>query len=1097
MRHLERALRILILFSLASLYSGEELAYSKSPLIAPVMDGEPQIYLSGQQDITLQPGSTEEPGGIVDPNDRQRMIIVFDDPQEMHLGDESRSIDNLQEYNVQLISNAIGELQVESELSGVFEGLVALLTPAEINQLRSVPGVKDIVFDQRLQVALDHSLPLIHVPETWTLLTPEGKFVTGQGIKVAVVDTGIDYNHPALGGCFGPGCKVTGGWDFVNNDPDPQDDHGHGTHVSGIIASSDATYRGVAPDASLLAYKACAKDGSCYASHVISAINQAVKDGAQVINLSLSGEGKPDSPLSLAVNSAVDRGLTVVAPAGNTGSSTGYSIGTPGNAEKAITAGATDRAGQVAYFSARGGVWEGFYKPDLVAPGVGIRSAHPGGGFIAKDGTSMSAPHIAGAAALLLQLYPGSSPPEIKARLMQTAQRTRTDSYDAFVEGSGLVHLQRAASAQVLIQPNYLSGSLASTQNSSQAITRTITVRNSAAGSRTYTLTHFSPPGIDMKFTPATLKLEEGASSEVRVDISVENARLPAGDNFSGYIHLQNSTVPLDEYHIAYALTRYLWAAFEFDETPMVVIVKKPAPDAYNASYFPASKSLTIDLLKPGLYDFIVIYPSQVHFVLRTGVQLYSSQSFNIRKSEAANRLRLSYRRGEDRQHLDTEPVLMLSDALVYEGEPVYASSRGILPANGEYYFSDFPEGGYQFNLSVLARLGPEDEYYDFSYSVPGIASNLDLVSDLENSNQVIVPFFPRAEGKPYFPVYSMTLNASHRLTFRQTIPEITEGTSIKLHLHPDTGDTTAFSLRRISLCSTSTCYDQEFGSTRFVETPYLSSKRDGVEILSIMSQGKNYPHDFVKEREMPDETHPVNYYPSFWNGRFANQSFRINLNYAVSGFDWETPYLRDWAGNMLIAPIEYRVFSETGLWTGGDLLEEVALGDSKLTGLGINLPNSGAVRVEMGYLDSYHATSTHNKVLAEFDTTQADPNPPTLQALLFCKYEETPSVYLYIEDESWLPKVEFAISSEENPGWRGFAAQMTNQNIYRVDLNGLEPEEGVRVRLMAEDASGNRITQETSLPVGNVNVCPSMLLGQALEAFHLYLPVSYNHFSP
>ncbi|HLC75470.1 MAG TPA: S8 family serine peptidase, partial [Candidatus Nanoarchaeia archaeon] len=141
---------------------------------------------------------------------------------------------------------------------------------------------------------------------------------TGQGVAIGIIDTGVDYTHPDLGGCFGQGCKVVGGYDFVNNDHDPIDDHGHGTHVAATAAGKgdyngdnvrDAgEFWGVAPDAKIMAYKVLDASGSGTMAGVIAGINRAVSDHADIISLSLGGPGDPDDLVSRAIDNAVDNG---------------------------------------------------------------------------------------------------------------------------------------------------------------------------------------------------------------------------------------------------------------------------------------------------------------------------------------------------------------------------------------------------------------------------------------------------------------------------------------------------------------------------------------------------------------------------------------------------------------------------------------------------------------------------------------------------------------------------------------------------------------------------------------------------------------------
>src|SRR5690606_13064535 len=156
---------------------------------------------------------------------------------------------------------------------------------------------------------------------------------------VAVLDTGIDYRHPDLGGCFGVDCKVVGGANFVEGEDstDPMDYEGHGTHVAGIVAAN-GNLKGVAPDAKLYAFKVLDNNGNGTDSAIIAGLERAADpdgdpltdDQVDVINMSLGGWGGADSPLSEAANAAMDAGIVVVVAAGNEGG--GYStIGSPGN----------------------------------------------------------------------------------------------------------------------------------------------------------------------------------------------------------------------------------------------------------------------------------------------------------------------------------------------------------------------------------------------------------------------------------------------------------------------------------------------------------------------------------------------------------------------------------------------------------------------------------------------------------------------------------------------------------------------------------------------------------------------------------------------
>ncbi|MFH1506266.1 MAG: S8 family serine peptidase [archaeon] len=259
--------------------------------------------------------------------------------------------------------------------------------------------------------------------------------------------------------------KVIGGFDFVNNDNDPMDDHGHGTHCAGIAASEDGNgvgLRGVAPDAKLYAYKVLSESGSGYWDWVVAGIEASMdpnqdgdySDHVDVISMSLGGDGNPDDPVSQAVDTAVENGIVAAIAAGNNGEY--RSIGSPGTSRKAITVGASYPDWDIiASFSSKGPVvWQDeenvkhyMLKPDVVAPGVWICSSQWDGAWSSSEchddehtsisGTSMATPHIAGVAALLKEAHPDWTPEQIKQAIRSSA--VHIDYYDMLKQGYGRV----------------------------------------------------------------------------------------------------------------------------------------------------------------------------------------------------------------------------------------------------------------------------------------------------------------------------------------------------------------------------------------------------------------------------------------------------------------------------------------------------------------------------------------------------------------------------------------------------------------------------------------------------------------------------------
>lgn len=185
--------------------------------------------------------------------------------------------------------------------------------------------------DTTLEILLDKSSKYVGANY------PHDLGFNGNGAKVAIIDTGVDYNHPDLFG-FGPSGKVVGGYDFIENDDSPIDTNGHGTEVAGIIAAN-GSLKGIAPSAKILAYRVSDNGEGVSSDLIIKAIRQAVTDGANVINISL-GVNRTNERIDEAINYAVKNGIVVVTAAGNSGPDL-KTIGSPGKDPNTITVGAT------------------------------------------------------------------------------------------------------------------------------------------------------------------------------------------------------------------------------------------------------------------------------------------------------------------------------------------------------------------------------------------------------------------------------------------------------------------------------------------------------------------------------------------------------------------------------------------------------------------------------------------------------------------------------------------------------------------------------------------------------------------------------------
>jgi len=239
----------------------------------------------------------------------------------------------------------------------LWNGLSVEVGSSQLGKLERIPGVKALYPVVTISLPGPEANP---APDLSTALAMTGADVaqselgyTGDGVKVAVVDTGVDYDHPDLGGCFGPGCRVVKGWDFVgdtfNADPsslaynptpapdsDPDDCNGHGTHVSGIVGANGAI-KGVAPRVTFGAYRVFGCAGSTTADIMIAAMERALADGMQVLNMSIGSAFQwPQYPTAQAADRLVNKGVSVVASIGNSGANGLYSAGAPGLGKKVI-----------------------------------------------------------------------------------------------------------------------------------------------------------------------------------------------------------------------------------------------------------------------------------------------------------------------------------------------------------------------------------------------------------------------------------------------------------------------------------------------------------------------------------------------------------------------------------------------------------------------------------------------------------------------------------------------------------------------------------------------------------------------------------------
>lgn len=676
-------LTLLIPFYTQDAYATQQLQLDRSQ--------SPSFDISGLIDSNIR--------GDFDFNSKRpvTVIVEIDEPSVLDALSKGKAYDksNLDKVRKNIIAEAkakVKDSKVKREYSHVFSGFSIELPANQIKALMAIEGVKSISQNMHYQkteigtarvLAADEvhasmfdSAPFINAPAAWAL------GIKGTGVTVAVIDTGVDYTHPDLVHAFTSG-KL--GYDFVDNDDDPMEYPGeyHGTHVAGTIAGYNATsgFSGIAPGAKLLAYRVLGPDGG-YTEDVLAGIEQAVIDGAKVMNLSLGNTlNAPDYATSIALDAVMANNVIAVTSNGNSGSAA-WTVGSPGTSRGAISVGATmqpfnsfksnievsdgilypsavmgysteeqllginnydykivfgglgyprelnakkvkgnvvliqrgelpfvdkvenaynagavavliydhtsgnimpdipgmalptfklskevgemlklsmdqlkkdslnvtfntefdKRFGEtVADFSSRGPVIDTWMiKPDVCAPGVDIVSTVPGGKYASLQGTSMSSPHIAGVAALLLQKNSTYTADEIKAIMMNASvdvdvlvvnkDGSKTVSPAPHnAQGAGSIRVDLALKAQTIVTPG--SHSFGVFYPESDSIKSVILdVQNTASEDKTYHISvDFNGNDHIQTSYVSTLVVEKNSSRSLSITVDLALSELASG----------------------------------------------------------------------------------------------------------------------------------------------------------------------------------------------------------------------------------------------------------------------------------------------------------------------------------------------------------------------------------------------------------------------------------------------------------------------------------------------------------------------------------------------------------------------------------------
>ncbi|MGC3995919.1 MAG: S8 family serine peptidase [Propionicimonas sp.] len=370
----------------------------------------------------------------------------------------------------------------------------------------------------------------------------------GTGIKVGIIDSGVDYDHPDLGGTTGgafPTTRVTTGYDFVDNDTTPMDCYGHGTKVAGIVGADGnpkvgGAY-GVAPGVTFGAYRVFDCNGSATTDDIIAALERAASDGMNVVNLSLgaSSASWPDDPLGVAAANLVKKGVVVVAASGNSGDKGLFTASSPAVAPGVISLAAANAGSTgIEGYSAMGLAADLSLTPTLTAPGSSVHTTAMDDAYSDPTGTSMASPEVAGAVAQILQAKGWTAatagvPAKVAALLYGSASPLDTTTASVkgrpeavFRQGAGLVQVDAALTATVTASPSVLKLGEGTTHKTS------VTLSNSGSSAVTYKIaavTGASAAASTGSRTNVGTQTPDWAYAAVGFSASPSSVTVPAG----------------------------------------------------------------------------------------------------------------------------------------------------------------------------------------------------------------------------------------------------------------------------------------------------------------------------------------------------------------------------------------------------------------------------------------------------------------------------------------------------------------------------------------------------------------------------------------
>ncbi len=929
----------------------------------------------------------------------------------------------------------------------IIEGIALKVDSKKIEELKASDAVKAVYPDEIITLDITESAEIINATKVWAMQNSSGNNITGEGITIAIIDSGIDYTHPDLGACDTPeflegSCeKVIGGYDFVNDDNDPFDDNGHGTHCAGI-AAADGTVKGIAPKAKLLAYKPMNSEGSGSISDIIAAIENATNAGADIISMSLGGSGDENSALSLAANNAFQQGVVVVSSAGNSGPSS-YTINSPGNANLSLTVGATDSNDNIQSFSSRGPTANYNIKPDVVAPGYEIQSTVPSGscthcsatGYKQMSGTSMACPMVSGTAALLKQMHPEWDNEEVRAAIINTADDLNES---IFAQGTGRIDALKAINTDAAITPTSKSFGVDESVNPDFNKTQIFTIKNLGDSTINYNLsTDIGQAGIDVTFNQTEFSISAGESMSFTFNIYVNNSELANGE-YEGHIYA-NGTKAL---RIPLYFMKSSMSEIHFKEAGAHAKGVVHIHDRNNTKYTYETTSPLRAPIDPGVYDIVVKFGADFSFnpgdkwVIRENVSINDS-TITIDAEEAVHLVNFSFKDIDNNPITDTSGTVSSRDFryvpdknLLNHWSLKFASSAIVEFDTLPIYVSNMSD---DYALIWRHPFDYEDVHYDEYGIVTDITSN-----------------------------YTFDLGPDTMKKMRVYYPDITEDYNLGYYGGCDSLGWTIDGMRKRS-------YADMFYTP--LNDPNYWCKKNGLQAMDhFTDETYTKSPNFYAENtthirtELSDETvwlkddliYKVSESGHFWYAGFGNTNTKIYAN-SYKGNESNYFYSQTY-DDVYDTNRSYKLYDSGTLDSSGSL-DKINFSITQ---------GRWSLVVENNF--TLNTIENSARVNATFDTSLADKNPPAFK-YLHMYTDNLYSDFVYTEKtnefEFELDPVSGTLASVDmwyyDTSWHALSLTSSG-NVYNTSLPSGITTTKVRFRILAVDDSGNSLDYEFDL---------------------------------